>query len=149
VLVVALTIVGGFVLPWIPLMLVAMVILAVFAAGLALMLSVANVHFRDTQYFVTIVLQLWLYLTPIIYPITLVETQSEAVGGIFGSSITILDIYNLNPMVYFVELFRNLLYDNRFPDPSTWLWCLVAAGVSIVIGVLVFRRGERGLAEAL
>jgi ABC-2 type transport system permease protein len=149
VLVVALTIVGAFVLPWIPLMLVAMVLLAVFAAGLALMLSVANVHFRDTQYFVTIVLQLWLYLTPIIYPITLVEEQSAAVGGLFGSSVTILDIYNLNPMVYFVEVFRNLLYDNRFPDLWTWLWCVVAAGVSIVIGVLVFRRGERGLAEAL
>jgi lipopolysaccharide transport system permease protein len=149
VLVVALTIVGGFVLPWIPLVLVAMALLAVFAAGLALMLSVANVHFRDTQYFVTIALQLWLYLTPIIYPITLVATQSDAVGGLFGSPITILDIYNLNPMVYFVELFRNLLYDNRFPELWTWVWSAVAAGLSIVAGVLVFRRGERGLAEAL
>ena len=82
------------------------------------MLSVANVHFRDTQYFVTILLQIWLYLTPIIYPITLV---AGAVGlrwaACFGTSITILDIYNLNPMVYFVELFRNLLYDNRLPGP--------------------------------
>lgn len=149
VLLVALSIVGAFVLPWIPLVLVGMVLLAVFAAGLALMLSVANVHFRDTQYFLTIVLQIWFYLTPIIYPISLVEDQSAQVGGIFGTSVTIEGIYNLNPMVYFVELFRNLLYDNRFPDVWTWVWCLVAAGASIVIGVLVFRRGERGLAETL
>lgn len=149
VLVVALSIVGAFVLPWLPLVLVAMVLLSVFAAGLALLLSIANVYFRDTQWFISIVLQLWLYLSPIIYPLSLVEEASADVGGIAGTPVTVLGVYLANPMVYFVELFRNLLYDNRWPDPSLWLITLVWAAGSFAVGLWVFRSKERRLAEAL
>ncbi|NYI42463.1 ABC transporter permease [Demequina lutea] len=149
VLVIALTVVGGFVIPWIPLVLVAMVLLALFAAGLALMLSIANVHFRDTQYFISIALQMWMYLTPIIYPATLVDTKSVELGGLAGTRITVADIFHLNPMEHIVNLFRTLLYDNRMPDLSDWVWSFSAAAVSIVLGLIVFQRHARGLAEAL
>lgn len=149
VLLIALTVVGAFVLPWIPLVIAIMVLLTVFASGLALMLSVANVYFRDTQYFLTIILQLWMYLSPIIYPVSLVEDASEGVGGLLGTSVTIIDIFHLNPMVHFVNVFRQLLYDNRWPDPQEWLLCAVWALASLVIGVFVFRRNEKKLAEAL
>lgn len=149
VLVVALSVVGAFVLPWIPLLLVIMVLLATFGAGLALMLSIANVHFRDTQYFLTIVLQLWLYLTPIIYPASMVDEQSDRIGGLFGTSVTIGDVYHLNPMEHFVIVFRQLLYDNRWPDLGEWLMCVFWALVSLTVGMIVFRRNERNLAEAL
>lgn len=149
VLLIALSVVGGFVLPWIPLLLLVMVLLALFAAGLALMLSVANVYFRDTEYFLSIVLQLWFYLTPIIYPAKMVDEQSEIVGGLFGTPITIANIYHLNPMEHFVTVFRQLLYDNRWPDLAEWLICVGWALASITIGMFVFRRHERKLAELL
>jgi lipopolysaccharide transport system permease protein len=149
VLLIAITAVGGFVLPWIPLMVVIMVLLAIFAAGIALMLSIANVYFRDTEYFLGILLQLWMYMTPIIYPASLVERESEKLGGLFGSRITVADIYHLNPMDHFVTVFRQLLYDNRWPDPSEWLICGCWAVASLAIGMFVFRRHERRLAEAL
>ena len=149
VLVIALSIAGGFVLPWIPLVLVAMVVLAMFSAGIALMLSIANVHFRDTQYFVSIIMQIWMYLTPVIYPVSLVDTQSQRVGGLLGTGITFGDIYRLNPMEHFVTLFRQLMYDNRWPDPMELLICTVWALVSLALGVLIFRRSERDLAELL
>lgn len=149
VLVVVLVLVGAFVWPFLPLVIVTMVLLAIFAAGLALILSVANVHFRDTQYFVSILMQIWMYMTPIIYPISLVADQSARFGGLFGTSITILDIYRVNPLERFVAVFRQLLYDNRWPDPQDFLLCVIWALVALAIGVLVFRRSERGLAEAL
>jgi lipopolysaccharide transport system permease protein len=149
VLLVALTIAGAFVLPWIPLLLVIMLLLAMFAAGIALMLSIANVYFRDTQYFLSILLQIWMYLTPIIYPLSLVEDASEEYGGLFGSNVTVLNIYHLNPMVHFVNVFRQLLYDNRWPDLSEWLICLAWSVGSLVVGAFVFHRNERKLAEAL
>lgn len=149
VLVVVLVLVGAFVWPWLPLVIVTMVMLAVFAAGLALMLAVANVHFRDTQYFVSIIMQIWMYLTPIIYPISLVQAQSDAHGPLFGTSVTILDVYRLNPLERFVEVFRNLLYDNRWPDPKDFLFCAIWALGAFVIGLWIFRRSEKGLAEAL
>ena len=149
VLVIALTIAGAFVLPWLPIVIVAMILLALFGAGLALLLSVANVYFRDTQYFVTIALQMWMYLTPVIYPVHLVTDLSKSAGGLFGTEITLSNIYHLNPMEHFLVLFRNVMYDNRWPEPSEWLVCLAWAVAVFVVGLVVFRRNEKKLAEAL
>jgi lipopolysaccharide transport system permease protein len=149
VLVVVLALCGSFIWPWIPFTLVMMVVLAFFAAGLSLMLAVANVHFRDTQYLVGIVLQIWMYLTPIIYPISLVQVQSDAHGGLFGTPITLMNIYKLNPLEHFVAVFRNLMYDNRMPSGRDVLLCVVWAVGAMVVGVWVFRRSEKKLAELL
>jgi lipopolysaccharide transport system permease protein len=149
VLLVALVVFGSFIWPWIPFLLLIMVLLVVFAAGVALLLSVANVYFRDTQYFTSILLQIWMYLTPIIYPINLVESLSARVGGIAGTPITIIDIYKLNPMEHFVAVFRQLLYDNRWPDGADLLTCAIWAVTIVVVGVAVFHRVERKLAETL
>jgi lipopolysaccharide transport system permease protein len=153
VLVIALSIAvgvtGGIMLQWVPIALVAMLLLAVFGAGLALMLAIANVYFRDTQWFVSILLQMWMYLSPVIYPSSMVSNVSKQLGGLFGTPIHLADIYYLNPMVHFLDLFRNLLYDNRWPDAATWLICLSWAVSVFVVGVIVFRRNERNLAETL
>jgi lipopolysaccharide transport system permease protein len=149
VLLIAITIAGGFVLPWIPLLIVVMALLAVFAAGVGLIFAIANVYFRDTQYLLSIVLQLWIYLTPIIYPIERVAAASVHQGGLVGTPITILGLYDLNPIVHFVALFRQLIYDNRFPDPIEWLICVCWSLASIGVGMLIFRKNERNLAETL
>ena len=90
-----------------------------------------------------------MYLTPIIYPISLVQTQSDAHGGLFGTNITILNIYQLNPLERFVSVFRNLLYDNRWPTVADVLLCAVWAFAAFAIGLWIFRKNEKGLAEAL
>lgn len=143
VLMVVLVLFGGMPLPWIPLLIVMMVVLAAFAVGLSMLLAILNVHFRDTQHFVSILLQMWMYLTPIIYPITLVEAAAERTGD------WLLFVYRLNPMERFVEVFRNLLYDNRVPALDDLLVCVVVAGVTFTLGYLVFSRKERRLAELL
>lgn len=151
VLVVALIVVsqGIGVLLWIPAALLTMAVLAVFATGVMLVLTILDVHFRDTRYFMQIVLQLWMYMTPIIYPISMVKRESDRHGGLWGTHVEVIDIYNLNPLVHFVNVFRNLLYDNRLPALIDVLWCLGVAGISIVVGSIVFRRNERKLAELL
>lgn len=148
VLVIALTIAGAFVLPWLPLVLVMMVLLALFGAGIALMLAVANIYFRDTQNFVGILLQIWMYLTPIIYPLNLVQTQSDRIGPLIGE-LTLVDIFRANPMENFVDVFRQLLYDNRWPEWGTVLACVAWSLASFAVGVWVFRRNEKSMAEAL
>lgn len=149
ILVVVLMVVGAWVLPFLPLVIMMMVVLAAFAAGLALMLSIANVYFRDTQYLLTLIFQVWMYLTPIVYPVSLVAEQSERVGTLFGTSLTVLDIYQWNPLYHFVSVFRQLLYDNRLPDLNSVIICLLWAAVALTVGLWVFRKNERGLAEAL
>lgn len=148
VLLVALTVLGAASLLWTPAVLVVMALLLMFAFGVSLMLSVANVYFRDTQHFVGILTQAWFYATPIVYPLTYVFEQSQRIGPLVGSW-TLYDLYRLNPMERFVELFRNLLYDNRWPPLDSTLICVAWAVVSLAVGATVFSRHEKKLAEAL
>lgn len=149
VLIAVLAIAGSFIWPWIPIVILLMALLALFASGLAMMLSVANVYFRDTEHILSLALQIWMYLTPIIYPISLVQEQSGRVGGLLGTQVTILDIYCLNPLERFVALFRQVMYDNTWPNGSDLLFCLVVTVISVGLGLFVFSRNEKGLAEAL
>jgi len=148
ILLVVMFIVGANPLAQLPVLLLTMMLLALFATGLAMLFSIANVYFRDVQHFVGILFQFWFYASPIVYPVSLVRTQSDNVGPLIGS-IEIIDIYNLNPFVHFAEFFRNCLYDNRFPDWSTFgLIAALSIGVFFA-GWYVFDKHQDRLAEAL
>lgn len=149
VLVVALSLLGSFVLPWLPLLAVFMVVFALFSVGVAMLLSIANVYFRDLSYLLTIVLQFWFYLTPILYPVDMVATQSDRLGGLGGTSITLLGVYQLNPVEGFIEIFRNLLYDNAMPELSRILIALAWAIGAFGAGVWLYSKKERQMAELL
>jgi ABC-type polysaccharide/polyol phosphate export permease len=148
VLVAALLIVGSMPLPWLPLLVLAVLLLTLFALGIALLLSVANVYFRDTQHFVSIGMQLWFYATPIVYPYSLIQDQAARMRA-DGNGFPLETLYRLNPMERFVSVFRALLYDNAFPHWGDVLFCVVAAAASLVIGVAVFNRSQHRLVEEL
>lgn len=149
VLVVALLAFGAMPLPWIPLVLVLMLVLALFALGLGLMLSVANVYFRDTEHFMNILFLLWFYLTPVLYTKSYVVTAASKPHYILGWKLPLLGLYDANPMEHFVSSFRAMLYKNTAPSWQDFLFCVVAAAVSLTIGGLVFRRFSARLAEEL
>lgn len=140
---------GAFVLPWLPLVLVVAVLLGLLGFGLGLTLSVLNVYFRDTQHFVAIGLQVWFYLTPIVYPLTLVADAEQRLAQDRGLDLPLVELYALNPMTHFVDALRALMYDNRFPDVDDLLWCAGSAAVAMVVGVLVFRRFSARVVEEL
>jgi len=149
VLVIALSLLGSFVLPWLPLVALFMVVFALFSVGLAMVFSIINVYFRDLAYLLTIVLQFWFYLTPILYPVELVVTQSDQLGGLIGTPVTLIDVYSLNPVLGFIEIFRNLLYDNRMPEATTVVIALGWTVGALGAGVLAYARKEKQLAELL
>jgi len=149
VLVAALSLLGSFVLPWLPLVALFMVVFGLFSVGFAMVFSIINVYFRDLSYLLTIVLQFWFYLTPILYPVELVQTQSDTLGGLVGTPVTLLDLYTLNPVEGFIEIFRNLLYDNRAPDLSTVLTALGWTVIAFGAGAWMYARKEKMLAELL
>ncbi|CAI8379157.1 MAG: Uncharacterised protein [Cellulomonadaceae bacterium TMED98] len=149
VLVIALALFGAFVFPWLPLVLLFMLVLGVFAAGLAMILSIANVFFRDLAYLLTVILQFWFYLTPILYPISLVDNQSAEWGGLLGTPITLADVYRLNPMEPYVAIFRDLLYHNTFPEASSVIAAVGWAVVTFALGLWYFTKTEKRLAELI
>lgn len=149
VLLLALIIAGAQIWLTLPYTLVALLALFLFTAGLGLVLSILNVYFRDTEHLLALALQLWMYLTPVIYPVTLVSQLSNSAGPIFGTSFTLLDIYQLNPMTSFVELFRKTLYDVAAPSPLLLLTCVLWSMVTIAAGVVLYSRKDKYLAEVM
>jgi ABC-type polysaccharide/polyol phosphate export permease len=148
VLIVALLVVGTMPLPWLPLLVLTVVLLTLFGLGIALALSVAVVYFRDTEHFVGIGMQLWFYATPIVYPYSLIQDQAARMRA-EGNHFPLEFIYRLNPMERFVSVFRAMLYDNTFPALGDVLFCLIAALVSLAIGFTVFTRSQHRLVEEL
>ncbi len=132
----ALLIAGLMVLPWLPLVAVLLLLQTMLALGFGLMFSVANVYFRDIQYFLSLALQALFYATPIVYPISLVPERY-------------LTLYRLNPMVELVEAYRDVLYFGRFPDPGRLGYVAAWAVVALLAGWWVFHRFEGRLAEEL
>ena len=120
---------------------------AVFGLDLALMLSVINVYFRDTTHFVGIFIQLWFYATPVIYPITLVTQGRDPTSWVHRWHV--LDIYQANPALYFIETIKDMLYTGAMPAWTHFVYAVVIALATLWIGNAVFGGRDRGRAHAL
>jgi ABC-type polysaccharide/polyol phosphate export permease len=145
VLAAALLVFGNFVIPWLLVVLVFVAILTVFVMGIALTVSVLNVYFRDVQHLVGILLMLWFYATPIVYPATYVPRNQPILGHV----VPLRHIYSFNPMVRFAEVFRDAMYHLRFPGYTTVLYLVVVSVATLGVGLWVFNRLEPRLAEEL
>jgi ABC-2 type transport system permease protein len=126
---------------WIPVLLALMLLQLLFTIGLALMISAANVYFRDVQHFLGVALAPWMFLTPILYPLNMVPADREFLGVGYRT------LYQLNPMVSWAKAYRNVLYDLRFPSLERWLAIVAATGIVLAIGFRVFNRLEPRMAE--
>ncbi|MCG8462701.1 MAG: ABC transporter permease, partial [Holophagales bacterium] len=116
---------------WLP----ALILLAgITALAVGLWLSAMNVQFRDVRYTVPFLTQLWLFITPIAYPSSLLAEKWRLV-------------YSLNPMVGVVEGFRwALLGAETAPGPML-LVSTAAALLLLVSGAYYFKRMERTFAD--
>lgn len=104
-------------------------------AGLSLFLSVANLFYRDIQYLTTLGLFIWMYITPIFYPLSLVPKEY-------------LWLYKLNPMVGIVEGYRSALLNMPFDRPTI----IISALISLIIfiwGFWVFKKSEKVFADVV
>jgi lipopolysaccharide transport system permease protein len=118
-------------------MLIPLLLLALITAlGVGLWLAVINVRYRDVRYIVPFLTQFWMYLTPVVYPASLVGESWKVV-------------YSLNPLVGVISGFRwALLGKGDPPDATIW----IAAAVSVVItvtGTMYFRRMEKTFADVI
>jgi len=137
---IVLLIFGSPLLPWLPMLVFLMLLLAAFSAGVALILSIGSVFFRDLRYLWTIVSQVWFFSTPVIYDPARVE---ERISGFWYS------VYHWNPSTAFVRSFRHVTFDGRAPELSDLVVLVVVSAVSLTLGLAVFNRFSRRIAEEL
>lgn len=112
---------------------------ALFAQGLGLMLTVANARYGDVQYIVTVILGALYFLTPILYPLSLVEDTAEWLAV----------IVQMNPMTWFVEAMHDAMYSLTAP-PWWEIPALLGLGIGMLwLGLVVFERKGEDLREWL
>jgi ABC-type polysaccharide/polyol phosphate export permease len=110
------------------------------ALGLALLLSSLNAAYHDVQYLTEVVLLFGFYATPIILPLkTIVGDRAPWLWRLLM----------LNPMTGLTIAYKQLLFDNRFPDLQYLIVPTIAAIFLLVLGAVVFRRRAATLADLL
>ncbi len=109
----------------------------VFSVGISLTLSALAVYFRDILHLYSVLTTVWMYLTPIIYPISLIRDSSNV----------LYTVIQCNPMTHFTEYFRSvMMYGTTgytsLPGLSENLICLAFAAGSLLLGALVFHKTQ-------
>ena len=105
-----------------------------FTAGVALLLAMGNLFYRDVKYLFEVVLTLWMFATSVLYPVSLA-------GGTLGQ------VLQLNPMTPVIEAYRSVLLRGEMPPAAPFAYAGVMAFVTLAFAWVVFHRAEFQFAE--
>jgi len=103
--------------------------LAIFTLGFCLFFASANVFYRDIAHVVQIVIQLWFYVTPIIYTLDVFSPHYRW-------------MFKLNPIIYVLNDFRMFVYYGQLPSLLSIAGSFLCAGIAFAIGFYVFRKHQ-------
>jgi lipopolysaccharide transport system permease protein len=107
-----------------------------FVIGLILVLSPMNVFYRDVGHVLPLLIQIWMYATPIIYPVSLVPERLRT-------------FYFLNPMAGVIDAYRKILLHHAAPDFTSLMFAAAVSLATLVAGLLYFKRVEFKLADVM
>ncbi len=115
---------------------VPLVVLTILAAlGAGILLSAFNVAYRDFQYLVPFGIQIWFFLTPVVYPVRAIPQKWQW-------------LLALNPMTGIVDAYRSAILGKPFVWENMAISIVVAAAVFLA-GLFYFRRMESSFADVV
>jgi len=106
------------------------------AFGVSLFVSAANVKYRDVGHAIPFVIQIWMFVSPVVYPTSLVPDHWKW-------------LYGLNPLTGVIEGFRWALFGQTAPDPVVMTASFVAFSIVLVAGLIYFWQTERQFADVI
>ncbi|MEO6676083.1 MAG: ABC transporter permease [Pseudomonas sp.] len=104
-----------------------LILQVIFAAGLGMILGILNVFFRDVGQFFGICLQFWFWLTPIVYPISILPPGIQ-------------HLISLNPMTALMTSYQNVFLYNQWPDWHSLIPLLVVGLLFCAMALRLFRQ---------
>ena len=105
-----------------------------FTAGVALLLAMANLFYRDVKYLFEVVITMWMFGTSVVYPV-------DRVGGVLGV------VLMLNPMTPIVDAYRAVLIRGEMPAAGPFAAAAVLSIVVLAVAWVLFHRAEFQFAE--
>ena len=118
---------------WVPLL---FLIHMLFVMGLSLPLAALNLFFHDVRYLVGVALNIWFYVTPIIYPVDAVPSKYHV-------------IFDINPNALLINAYRRVLLQDTGPGLDRLVIGLAIAVVTFVVGYYLFKRMEPNFADRI
>jgi len=106
----------------------------VLTAGVALLLAMSNLFYRDVKYLFEVAITGWMFATPVLYPL-------DGVGGTLGV------VLRLNPMSPVIDAYRAVLFRGTLPPTAPFAASAVIAIAVLALGWLTFHRAESQFAE--
>ena len=122
--------------PWLLLLPLLLIIQVAFSFGISLFTCAIGTFNRDVIFVVVFLLQLWMFASPVIYPLSAVPPQWRSA-------------YLLNPMAGLVESFRSVLLGKGPPELAHLVPATVGALVTLVLGYVLFKALERFYADVV
>lgn len=114
-----------------------------FNFALSLLVAVANVHFRDTQHIVGLLTSAWFFMSPVMYPLSMVERVAAAHPWV-------AQVYMLNPMTGILTAYRALQIPGvAFPWSPASVAGLLLPVLILAAACRIFIRAERQFSELL
>ncbi|HUX89004.1 MAG TPA: ABC transporter permease [Chloroflexota bacterium] len=107
-----------------------------FLIGLGLLLSAANLFYRDVSQLLGVILSLWIFLTPVVYPIDRVPPRLQA-------------LIELNPLTPVVSGFRTLALDGQLPATGPLIVATLVSLITLGLGYAIFKWLEPVFAETV
>ena len=120
-------------LAWFPIVVLFQFILCL---GLSLIISCSNVFFRDTQHLIGVILMVWFFMTPILYPASRVPER-------------FLNLYFLNPMAVIITMYRYVFLGKELPQVGTFYISFIIIAFIFIIGWIIFSRYQKYFADEL
>lgn len=102
-----------------------LVCICCFACGMSFRLATCNVFFRDTKFLWGIITMLWMYLTPLFYPETIIPAG-------------FLTLHYMNPLYQFIYFLRCIVIEGVTRQPIIYLYGLLGIIIPLLVGILVF-----------
>jgi len=128
---------AGIPLTWKVLTLPAFIIIAMLTAiGISLFVSAANVKYRDVGHAIPFMVQIWMFVSPVAYPVSLVPEKWRF-------------FYGLNPMAGVIEGFRWALLGQTAPDTLVMTASVAVFSMLVFAGLMYFRQMERQFADVI
>lgn len=118
---------------WVPLLLL---IQTIFISGVILIASMMNAFYRDVRFIIPLFIQMLMYASPIIYPLSSVPEK-------------IRPIYLLNPMAGLIDSYRRVILKGIPPDPVVLAIATLISLVLLILGYLYFKSAERALPDVI
>jgi lipopolysaccharide transport system permease protein len=111
-----------------------MLVLTCFSLAMSFFFSATHVRFRDIGVAVPLLLQIWLFATPVIYPLSAVPARWRP-------------LYVLNPMVGIIESFRQVILKGNAPDTESLLISAAISVILLVASYIYFKLVEATMAD--